>query len=209
MPVFKNGSTTVLFLHIPKTGGSSIERAFRAAGFSMFLHDGGTKPMSLNNVMHCSPQHWHGEILRQIFRFDAFDYIFTVVRNPVDRIKSEFCFRHRKHKAELQSRFDGWIANTFSRYQSNPFVLDNHIRPQTEFVFEECHSVFRYEEGLGVAMESVSETIGVSLSLPTEKIFSASRSRTAISSAEVQARNDSLELIRHFYSMDFSAFDYG
>jgi hypothetical protein len=33
MPLFRRGAQTVLFVHIPKTGGTSIKEAFKAAGW--------------------------------------------------------------------------------------------------------------------------------------------------------------------------------
>lgn len=43
MPVFVKNQIKILFMHIPKAGGSSVEAAFMSSGFVMHFHDHGPK----------------------------------------------------------------------------------------------------------------------------------------------------------------------
>ena len=159
MPVFFRDGRRVLFIHVPKCGGSYVEALFRANGFGVAYRDTGSKPGKLNEVRQCSPQHMHAPILETLFRIEAFDYVFAVVRNPTSRLVSEFRMRHRERS--LEANIDRWVKNTLSTYRRNPFVYDNHVRPQHEFIVSGCQ-VFRLEDGLGDGfLAAISEGAGL------------------------------------------------
>lgn len=94
MPVFQRDGKKVLFLHVPKAGGTSIEEFFKKNDWEIsFLDRGGD--LSWNKFMKCSPQHMHAEILEKIFKINSFHAIFITVRHPFERIKSEFKWRKK------------------------------------------------------------------------------------------------------------------
>jgi len=143
MPVFFKGSHKILFVHIPKTGGTYIENLF---AHNDFQHDFWVQPEDrhLLGVMHCSPQHLHWSQLKAIFAIRKFSYMFTVVRNPLSRFISEY--QMRSHR--LDAEFNEWAVQILDRQQKNRFVSDNHLRPQVEFVGENVE-IFKFEDGLG------------------------------------------------------------
>ena len=85
----------------------------------------------------------HASLLEEILNMNSFDYIFTVVRNPVDRIISEYKWRIRHDSA--QYGFDRWYEEARKNFHSNNFYFDNHMRPMNEFITKECE-VFRFED---------------------------------------------------------------
>lgn len=97
--MFKNHIANVIFLHIPKTGGNSVERAFSKCGGPIGRH------CTLTELYEQFFKHWKGKSLKQY-------YIFTTVRNPFQRILSTF--DHLK-----QGRFSGtkYVRSlTFKKY---------------------------------------------------------------------------------------------
>lgn len=132
MPVFwKKDRSPVLHVHVPKAGGSS---------FSSGLVDDGWRELYSIRGMHahaldfarCSPQHWHAEILEMMFKFDRFERIIVILRDPFERFMSEYRWqRHQGMTALLPAE---WTSFVMDSYQQDPFVFDNHIRPQSDFM---------------------------------------------------------------------------
>ena len=144
MPVFAKKDKSILFIHVPKAGGSSIEKLATQLGWSEIFSIRGK---SLNDIHYCkaSLQHLHAAVLQEIFHFSEFDSIFTIVRHPFARMKSEYYWQVTQKLTN--HRVSEWIELAFSRFQEDPFVYDNHIRPQVEFVPPyDYANVFKVEE---------------------------------------------------------------
>ncbi|NNE53693.1 MAG: sulfotransferase family 2 domain-containing protein [Sulfitobacter sp.] len=138
MPIFFTEAEAILYVHVPKTGGSSVEALFLSSGYEVyFLH---TQFAAITRTMACSPQHYHADLLRNCFKLDQFDLIFMTVRHPVDRALSEYRMRNPEGDAP-----DAWIMEVLERQVADPFHLDNHLRPQVEFHVPGAR-VFRQED---------------------------------------------------------------
>lgn len=207
MPVFRQGERKFLFIHIPKTGGSSIERAFADAGWDTLYRDGRVGPKSWNDIRLCTPQHMHREMLESIFRIDRFDGVFTVVREPMARIRSEYLWRHRKSGFSIDGRsVEEWTAGSFARYAKDPFLFDNHLRPQVDFLVDRAE-VFRFEDGLDemAATLNAKWDLGLPAALPRVREGS---STTQHSSKDVEVTTSMRDLVRDFYREDYRKFGY-
>lgn len=139
MPVFSRDDHRVLFVHIPKTGGTSVEHHFRVSGWHVDFFDTGEAQYSKNQYMKCSPQHLNAKQLQTVLRLSAFHFVFTIVREPVERTISEYNWR-RKHLG-LTSPFDSWIEESLNLQKTNQYILDNHLSPQTTFFASRNQSV--------------------------------------------------------------------
>ena len=89
MPVAQINNKLILFIHIPKTGGSSIEKHLKKHS-----------PLSLYGQMGpptipCSSRHFHGALLQDLFADTVFDWSFMVVRHPLRRLLSQYRYRAR------------------------------------------------------------------------------------------------------------------
>ena len=87
MPVFDYDGKQIVYVHIPKTGGTSVE------GFIDDLED--VKSMFFSSTvldgMQVTPQHLPLRTIKSAMGcFYSPDYIFTIVRNPYRRAESEF-----------------------------------------------------------------------------------------------------------------------
>lgn len=135
-----------LFIHIPKTGGTSVEIYFMKKLNRILTDFDLYTDTDNNNYDHKygkSYQHMTYKTIKQnnlffnkIFNIDInkIDKIFTIVRNPYNRILSELVYR-------------GYITMNTSREKifeilkeyiyTNDTTYDNHIIPQCEFILDE------------------------------------------------------------------------
>ena len=131
MPVYTKSGARILFVHIPKTGGSSIEK---------YLRDN-----KWTESHHTVPGEWKHATWEKYDRWGNFDYKFTVIRDPVERFKSDILHLSKDIRYEmLIYRFFGhhraWnitdqkLKQFLNKMTANPTKIDNHIRPQSDFL---------------------------------------------------------------------------
>lgn len=206
MPVFTRDDVAILYVHVPKAGGSAIENHFTAAGFTMSYWDGPTGPGTLNHLRRCSPQHMHADLLRRTFRIQRFTAVFTVVREPLARFRSEYSMRNRRNLDVSAAATEAWTDTVLQKYRKDPFVLDNHIRPQTEFLLARS-LVHRLEDGLEPLMHTLNDRYG--LDIPTRvKEARTSSTWSGTSSKEVELSTTLEKRLREFYAADFERLGY-
>lgn len=211
MPIYKISGKTVLFIHIPKTGGTSVEKWLSSHGpQALFSEDNRGK----NHILPCSPQHFHSYILKCFFDNTFIDYAFTIVRHPTQRALSEYkwqVFRNKRYtkRRTLKSSFvlykdhslEAWLKKSLGAYQSNNYIFDNHIRPQSEFSDYPGCEVFRFEDGLGNIMAQVANRIGISPPEATPHEYQAE-------DREIILSDQSRAVIERFYAQDYQIFNY-
>ena len=129
MTVFTKKDQKILYIHVPKTGGTSIHEFFKCNGYEVSYYTEGYKGL-------CSPQHLHAELIKKKFDLSEFSYIFSTFRDPIERLISEYVWRSCIFD-EINLSLETWIKLIFEHYHyHNNYVNDNHIRPQNEFYFE-------------------------------------------------------------------------
>lgn len=165
MPLYRHADRLLLLIHIPKTGGSTVEEVLRRRGAKQAL-----KARPRPEFATTTPQHMHWDLLRAWVPPSFYDQSVAVVRNPYTRLVSEYRWRSDLHRAGQQNRlatattlsaasltpmpnFRRWVQRQFKDYAQRPSLLDNHIRPQVDFVGPDCQT-FRLEDGLETAIRS-------------------------------------------------------
>lgn len=206
MPVFTKGDRNVLFIHVPKTGGSAMEKHLVADGWTMSYHDGRMQRGAPNYLRRCTPQHMHGMLLRETFRLRRFDAIFGVVREPVARFRSEYVMRHKQELSTSADAVEQWAMERFAKFESNPYVHDNHIRPQVEFLVKGAR-VYRLEDGLDAAVADLNERFDLGLPATVARVRTSERTR-GISSSDVEVSASLQARLEEFYAADFRRFGY-
>jgi len=208
MPIFIRDGKSVLFIHIPKTGGSTIETMFREAGWERHLYEA-ADPKDINLVNHylsVPPQHMHRELLTSLVRLERLDAIFTVVRHPFARLKSEYHWQSRYFKGSIvQPEPDQWWRESLEVLKnSGPESFQNHLRHQVDFLLEGAH-VYRYEDGL----ERVAADFNLLVRLGGlwEKPMPR-KNQSQAGSSELSFSAESIRDIENFYSADYSTFGY-
>lgn len=116
MPIIPNKK--ILFIHIPKTGGSYIEWEMRMNYHEDYLFSTTDDGIHSNKV-HFHLQHMNFQTIVNE-KFLEFDYIdsffkFTFIRNPYTRTLSEYFWRYG--------------LNEFDSEKFHLFVIDNYMNP--------------------------------------------------------------------------------
>ena len=192
MPLYRHGANIVFFVHIPKTGGTTVEYALRSAGAAEALRFKGKRPFSKSTL-----QHMHASVYEDAVSRSFYDWSFAIVRNPFNRFASEYKMKvlDAGGSEDLE-----WFAETnFRRFGEYKFTRDNHIRPQHEFVAKHVE-LFRFEDGLDAPIRAAVGHLG----LPMPEIPHAKRG----SSGKIRTTRRAVSLIADFYAADFERFGY-
>src|SRR5699024_10078740 len=163
MPIFRKGRTSVLFIHVPKTGGSSLENLFLSSGWEVELLDRGMK-RTFNPHRLCSPQHMHASMLANTLRLDTFDLTFMLVREPIALFRSELVMRNPSLTTAWSREVEKCAQRLLRTSTTDPHVADNHVRPQHEF-YVPGTKVFQLESGLENVATTLRDEHGLRLDL--------------------------------------------
>lgn len=194
MPIFNNeAGRKLLFIHIPKTGGTSIE-----SWLSSQLEIGFYSTI-IPSFMKCSPQHLMVDDYEYFFN-EPFSDIFSIVRDPYDRLESEYFFKTRSLQKELKPKFNPWLRLHLKKTIANPYHFDNHFRPQTEFLNEEM-KIFKYEDGFEKIIKYLTDYFELKGDLEFPNSNKSDRYKLHWSARSIQLVND-------IYTNDFELLGY-
>ena len=183
MPIFQHPTRgRVLFIHIPKTGGSSIEAWLRSHGYTLD---------KINTWDGPTNQHAPREVYSQ---WGHFDYKFTVVREPLTRFISTLGFR-MIHAVDGE-RIATEILDSLHR---NKLEVNwgNHFQPQVDFIDDDVE-IFKFEENF---FHSVSGALKILGPFPHEN-----KSRTTVAAEHLSDKT--IARIRQRYQQDYNTFGY-
>jgi len=139
MPYFKNRIVNILLIHIPKTGGTSIEYYFskkfmvplNSKSLYMFL-DQETKKKN-NILIDSSMQHMTYQTIMKYRTFFGINFnnikMIAVVRNPYERIVSDLFFQKKITKTASMNEVTDAIKIYLTGADS-----DNHRLPQYMYI---------------------------------------------------------------------------
>ena len=127
--IFSRGSKKIHFVHIPKTGGTSVHELLREEGWQHIESPPLPEMCAPHDAITGDPDHPHWPLRAQWH--PEWEYEFSLVRNPYDRILSQFYHTQRsgmdevKEKAFEMSRSDDSIdpVRLYAAYlASMPFL---------------------------------------------------------------------------------------
>ena len=192
MPLYRHEAKVIFFAHIPKTGGTSIEKSLKKAGAAEALKFKKKRPYSKSTL-----QHMHASVYLEAVGDRFADYSFTVVRNPFDRFASEY--KMKVLDAGEKTDVYEWAKINLERFFEYPYTRDNHIRPQVDFVSRRLE-VFRFENGLDKVIGEACSQLG----LDTPEILHEKKGSRGL----LPVKQETLDLISSFYKKDFYEFGY-
>ena len=144
-----------IFIHINKTGGSSIVKAL-----NLFLQH----QTALEKIAEVGQQKWDNS------------YTFAFVRNPWDKVVSHFHYRVQTNQTGIRVNpieFKDWVKLTYG--QQDPKYYDNPkmFMPQSDWIKNHDGSVLvdfvgRFEN-LNEDFNTICKQIGINASLPHVK----------------------------------------
>lgn len=206
----------LIFIHIPKTGGTSIEKALGVQQLDNLFSFKRCSEMlphvvemfsgsEKNRVYATTPQHLSASQLKIILgkTFDEYQK-FAIVRNPYDRIVSEYHYTQTNPNQRL-AQFKRINFKTFVRKVFNlpemvrHSLFDSHLNSQHSFLhdslgFSLVENVFNFE-----TLNEVSNWLN--LSLPHER-------KSVRKHWEEYIDDESKRIINDVYSIDFETFKY-
>ena len=160
MPVFRANGELHVFVHVPKCAGTTIEEhlvtRFGALGF-----------IGASRAHSVSMQHLTWKQIIEILPTSWIAGSFAVVRHPLQRLVSAYNMRITQAKPPFPREttitdFLDWVER---RLPSVPSLLDNHLRPQVDFVGPDT-KIFRFEEGLDGVIAHLDTSFGPRPDLP-------------------------------------------
>lgn len=202
MPLYlpRNGPR-ILFVHIPKTAGTSVtDYLTRRFGDAVLTNDQFLEKARERRGYVVPPGHLTADDLRAFAPMDV-DLAFAVVRDPVERIVSEYRFQ-RQVKGLAQLGFATWLRVALAAAKREPRVYDNHIRPQTHFLSDTV-KVFRLEDDLSRLHQHIDEMAGEETDNVFKRINPSSGTRS-----DVEPSRQDVALIADFYAEDYDKLGY-
>lgn len=213
MPYFSSKNINVLFIHIPKTGGSSVDNYFaqkinKTLDTSLYYEE---KPSKFYGV---SLQHQTLQTIKGNPDFFKINWnnitLMTIVRNPYTRILSEVFWRrchlmkHNKNIKMYQNKeeVELQIKNYINLYKNDNNVLDNHMRPQYEFLIDLDNNINK--NIIILRTEKLTEL----MKKQGWNDFNFKKNESIKFNPTDWLTPDSISLINEVYSKDFEYFGY-
>jgi hypothetical protein len=145
----------VIFLHVPKTGGTTIKRLL-----------GITQLNNTDPSIRHSLQHLTCALLREKMGPDKYDqyYRFAFVRNPWARIVSDYYWRQQLPKKRPVLPFPEFVRNAQNLVHSRNYYdeeFGDHFIPQVEYITD-VDDVFRFES-FASGVYAVAEKLNVEI----------------------------------------------
>lgn len=194
MPLFKKHN--LLFVHIPKTGGSSIEKYFGVYHKKDWSHLWHSEEQTINNIRF-APQHFPTYHLKKIIGQEDYSKLFkfTFVRNPYTRVLSEYGFQRKTYN--VKKPINDWIR---------PFYLaqdSDHTLPQSYFIDDSIQFIGKFES-LQADFDSILERNNI------EKTGELKKTNISKHRSKLEDINQSnIRFINDFFKEDFLQFKYG
>ena len=158
-------------------------------------------------MRRCSPQHLHAALLRELIDLSRVDLCFMVVRDPIARFRSEYAMRQKDPSKTDAASVEAWAARVLGRYERNPYALDNHLRPQHEFLLPDTE-VFRLEDGLDTMIDQPQRALRARRAQRGGPPAQEQPTGTASPAATSRSRRPWRRRLRELYAEDFRQFGF-
>jgi hypothetical protein len=210
MPYFKNNKINLLFIHIPKTGGSSLEKYFSVKYNIPLNRKSLMSTENISNIMdfidkpeiNSSLQHLtYNSIMKykDFFKIDAVNNfeIITVVRNPYNKIVSDLFYFKKinidSSKEEAYEKIKEYLKDNY----------DNHAIPQYKFIINDAGELIDNIKILH------TETLNCDMISLGYKDFNIKMNMNPVNvNYDDYLNKDSINLINDIYGKDFQILNY-
>lgn len=217
MPV--NHTTKLIFIHIPKTGGTSIEHFFGMTETENLLFNRWDRDQQLflqkhadlcdSEKMNYEPQHYPLHILKKLIPQYPDYFTFTFTRHPYTKLLSEFYYRTNKQITSLNEfnprEFHEWCISYLS------LLDDSHKEPQISYIDQSVRFVGKYEtleSDMNTLKSQLFEFSPVFITIQNKNLPFLNSTGLNKELLIPHLLNESRQLIYTVYRSDFEAFDY-
>jgi hypothetical protein len=215
MPVYRRANRTIHHIHIPKCGGSSIGDLLEKNGWDKVRK---TIPRHLEHeILGVNPTHHEHRNVWASWEISS-EFQFAVIRNPYDRFDSkmrqswaeENALREEPIKASkdqiLVIHPDVVSAIFADMGIQGVGLLDNHYRPQVDFIGPETE-VYTIEDDIPGLLQDLIDKEIVEKSSVFPRVNSKSHLPVKIL-WDHPAFHDLHKQFKYLYGQDFHLFDY-
>jgi hypothetical protein len=203
MPIDKENN--IIFVHIPKCAGTSIAK-------SLNIYSEHNKPPNMNILYGITENNIVLQSLCLEYYQNYIDKnkikeckIITVVRNPYDRVLSDFMWHNRGFNNILD--FCKFIKKTlieknkYELMQHEPQFYINHILPQVEYI-----NNTNYKNIIIMKLENLKNDFYTNF--PSKQLFHENTTDHEKYSDYFKDKKDCVRLINEIYKEDFIKFGY-
>lgn len=183
-------------MHIPKTGGMSIDHVFDRAGWNISYNSGIINDPYYSKILNPQGSLLHLTYNELAMSLDIadFDFVFTVVRNPYERVISEYHWQH------CTRNFNTWFKEEIQNTTKISQYKDNHFCPQIEYVGKHTDAVYNLEQGFTNIVNDLETRLNTVFA---QKTFHANISNKTINLDDIDK-----QLVYNAYKQDFERFGY-
>ena len=199
--------TNVNFIHIPKNAGTYIEDLGKENDYAWGRHNRVTEKDS-NNIS-CS--HWHVPpryMKDKGANLYKDSHTFCVLRDPYERIVSEFKYAYRAKKEFItKENLNKYIHTLPDIIKKNKFAQDCHLIPQHEYIYDEngkqtCNTILDFDN-LNANLQHFNSNLQLGIKhIDDTKVNDTSFSK--LSKHDLDPK--SLKIIQTIYAEDFALF---
>jgi hypothetical protein len=209
MPYFFNNNINLLLIHIPKTGGTSLEKYFSMKyniplnnkSIFGFLDEEIKKNNNIDIPISLTHYTYTNIMLHKNF-FNINDNnieIIAIVRNPYDRIISDLFYNKLINISSTKDE----VFNAIHFFLLSNVNFDNHNIPQYTFLINDNFELIPNIKILHT--ETLKEDM---LKLNFKDFDFKENSNNITIDYKFYLNNDSIKLINEFYDNDFRLFNY-
>ena len=202
MPYFKNNNLNLLFIHIPKTGGTSLEK-YLSQKHNIPLDTKSLYSTPENGYKSVSLQHQtYHSLLKKKTNFDI-DFnnikIISIVRNPYERIVSDLFFykliNYKTTQIEVFIILQKYInSNEYDNHNIPQylFLIDNHNKINKDITIFKTETLNDDLIKYGFTDFNIHKNVNINGDINYFDFLN----------------EKSIKLINKFYKKDFNLFDY-
>jgi len=198
-----------IFIHIPKTAGTSIESCLDMHGDldSIGLKKYTNQTSNFDTLYGNDLQHLRAKEIEAHVGKETFEtyYKFSIVRSPYTRAVSDAAWeggKWEKKETLSQIQFDKYIENLWTCYEKKNFTI--HNAPQNTYLFSNGKSLVDFigkQESLTHDWKIIQRILNVKCELPK-------RMQSSYQDPFSYYNKQSLKIIETVYSQDFELLDY-
>ncbi len=208
MPLFLHDGAMHYFAHIPKAGGSSVERFIaEALGTPFLINRQFLSRPAVERWSRTSPQHILWSDLVTLVPEELIASAFAITRHPVARAASAYNYRVARADIPVGQSFEAWFERAAATYARRGFIYDSHLVPQHRFVPEDA-ATWRLEDGLGQALAAIAVRFGVAAPAAPIRENRTPKQRSPLVAGAEPMTQRTKDRIAEFYRDDFHRFDY-
>ena len=208
----------LLFIHIPKTGGTYVENLLKESGYHIGINDKFLESYNKCKLpkvkgkkkSKCECKFWHiPPKYNSKINFNNF-ITFTIVRNPIDRFVSEFNYNKygdlERYSKKLNSKSNINKFAKFLKKNKNIYKGNCHLLNQSEYLTDYYGNKVEniiHQENLDEELEKFINKYKLNVKLKKQKNNIKEKNYT-----QNDLNTESKNIIKNYYKEDFKLLGY-